>query len=409
MITPDGPAEPTSDRCPGSPPPAVKLTQIADGLTGPTYVTQAPGDPTRLYVLEQQGTVRVIENGMLKPTPAIDLRTLSAGRADSTPANPLGGYSEAGLLGMVFHPEFETNGRLFLGYTTSPMQFIVAEFKMSDPDTIDPGSFSELAAWRQYPFAPGSGTNHIGGMLAFSPKDGYLYVSRGDGGNEYDRQMSGQDNSDDLCSLLRIDPDTYPTPVEGNLQGHVWNYGFRNPWRFSFDRETGDIYIGDVGQDIGSGYEEINVEPAGVSGRNYGWRATNILDAPYQGPCSGDCGGTSGPAVAYPVRATANAVIGGYVYRGSRIPNMVGRYVYTDWSERVLKTFVYKGDDNGQPEVCDEHDTNVMVPMKVRSFGEGLDGELYVVGAGAGEQTSISAEMDSTVHASGTVFRIDPM
>jgi glucose/arabinose dehydrogenase len=360
-------------------------------------------------VTEQKGTVRVIENGVLSPTPALDLGSVMGGiNADEILANS---YGEGGLLSIVFHPDFATNGRLWLGYTIPGPAFNVVEFAMSDPNTIDPSSYKQLLSFAQYGFFIGqNATNHVGSMLAFGP-DGYLYVSRGDGGGEYDRQMSGQDTSDDLCSILRIDPDTYPTPVAGNHEGHVWNYGFRNPWRFSFDRATGDMYIGDVGQDMGSGFEEINVEPAGTPGRNYGWRAIDILGDPAQGPCSGDCGGTVGPAVAYPVSATANSVIGGYVYRGSAIPGLVGRYVWGDWSERIVKTFVYDGDDaNGQPTVCDEHDTNLTVPEKIRSFGESLDGEIYIVAAGTGNSNVAGVDMaGAAVNTPGKLYRIDPM
>lgn len=395
--------------CPGAPPPAIKLTMIATGTTGWTHMAQAPGDATRFYVTEQQGTLRVIENGVLNPTPVLDLRSASPA-VNALEIVPFI-YGEGGLLSIVFDPAFETSRKLWLGYTTPGPTFTVGEFTLAadNPNVIDPATFKELLNYQQYGFNVGSeATNHVGSMLAFGP-DGCLYVSRGDGGGEYDRQMSGQDTSDDLCSILRIDPATYPTPVAGNLAGHVWNYGFRNPWRFSFDRETGDLYIGDVGQDAnpaGSGFEEINVEPRGVVGRNYGWRNMTALAAPYQGPCSGDCGGTVAPAVTYMTTSTENSVIGGYVYRGAAIPGMVGRYVWADWTERRIRTFVYAGDVNGQPTICDEHDTGVDVPQKVRSFAEGLDGEIYVVAAGP-PATGLAGS--ASVNQPSTLFRIDPM
>ena len=169
------------------------------------------------------------------------------------------------------------------------------------------------------------------------------------------------------------------------------------------------MYIGDVGQDQGTGFEEVNVEPAGTPGFNYGWHAPS-LPSPYQGPCSGDCGGTRGPAVAYPITASANSVIGGYVYRGSAIPGLVGRYVWADWSERKIKTFVYSGENAGQPTVCDEYDTGLMVPEKVRSFGEGLDGEIYVVAAGTASSQLAGVDMGgAAVNTPGPLYRIDPM
>jgi glucose/arabinose dehydrogenase len=390
--------------CPGSPPPAIKLTMIADGLVGPTYVAQAPGDPTRLYVTEQTGKLRVIKDGALSPTAVIDLAT-AAKPVNSAEIVPLV-YGEGGFLGMAFAPDFETSKRVWLSYTASGPSYSVTEFKMDNPDMIDPGTAKELVSYPQFGFNPGSqATNHVGSMLAFGP-DGCLYISRGDGGGENDRQMSGQDTSDDLCSILRVDPDTFPTPVPGNKEGHVWNFGFRNPWRFSFDRETGDLYIGDVGQDAGSGFEEVNVEPRGVGGRNYGWGTASPLPLPHQGPCSGGCSGTTGPALSYPITDGQNSVIGGYVYRGAKIPGLVGRYIWADWTLRKLKSFVYKGDVGGQPSICDEHDTTATAPLKVRSFGEGIDGELYVVAAGAPANGLLSS---ASAREAGAIFRIDPM
>jgi glucose/arabinose dehydrogenase len=395
--------------CPGTAPPAVTLTMIADGLVGPTHMAQAPGDPTRLYVTEQRGTVRVIENGVLQQGFALDLRGAAMGEVDATEVTA-GSYGEAGLLAILFDQEFETTSKVYLSYTTPGPRYTLAEFTVSAPGVIDPSSYKQILDFQQYEFLPGilTGTNHVGSMIAWGP-DGYLYVSRGDGGGEYDRQMSGQDTSDDLCSILRIDPDTYPTPVAGNHDGHVWNYGFRNPWRFSFDRLTGDLYIGDVGQDIGSGFEEINIEPPATPGRNYGWRAIDILGEPAQGPCSGDCGGTTPPALAYPVTQDANSVIGGYVYRGEAIPGMQGRYLWADWTERKIKSFVYSGDEGGQAMICDEYETGLTVPMKVRSFAEDLAGEIYVLAGGMG--TTVTANVDTggaAVDVPGAIYRIDP-
>lgn len=384
--------------CPGTPPPAIKLTMVADGFLSPTYVAQAPGDPSRLYVLEQQGTVRVVKDGQLNAEALLDLRDLSGAPVNS--AGIVATYGEGGLLGMVFDPRFEQTKRFWLSYTKPGPAFTVAEFTLDDADRVDVTSYQELLSFPQYGFFAGNeATNHVGSMLAFGP-DGCLYVSRGDGGGENDRQMSGQSTGDDLCSILRIDVEGYPTAAPGNLDGHVWNYGFRNPWRFSFDRATGDLYIGDVGQDVGTGFEEINIEPRGVSGRNYGWSVAQGSTV-----CSGDCSGMTKPALAYGISSVQNSIIGGYVYRGSALPDMVGRYIWSDWTERMIKTLVYKGETGGQPEICDEYDTGVTVPTKVRSFGEGLDGEIYVVAAGAPAGGSFGG---AGLSEAGTLFRIDP-
>lgn len=381
--------------CPGAPPPAIKLTTIADGLVAPTFAAQAPGDPSRFYVTEQRGTLRVIEDGTLKEAPVLDLRDLSGAPVNNAEIVP-GSYGEGGLLGMVFDPQFETTQRFWVSYTTAGPNFTVAEFKLTAPDSADIASHKELLSFVNYPFAAGDATNHVGSMLAFGP-DGCMYISRGEGGGENDSNNSGQSTEDDLASMLRIDVEKFPMPAEGNLVGHVWNYGFRNPWRVSFDRVTGDLYIGDVGQDVGSGFEEINIEPRGVSGRNYGWSVT-----------AGPSGGTPEmikPVHSYQITQTQNSVIGGYVYRGSKMPEMVGRYIWADWTERKIKTLVYKGETDGQPEACDLHDTNVTVETKVRSFAEGLDGEIYVLAGGPPTAGLIGS---AAISQMGTLYRIDP-
>ena len=392
--------------CPGSPPPAVKLTMIATGLVGPTYVLQAPGDMSRLYVTEQQGAVRVIKDGMLEANKLFDLRDI-AGAAINNDAI-VAGYYENGLLGMVFHPQFQTNKKFYVSYTKTGPTFAIAEFTMKADYTVDVTTYKELGTFPQYAFRDGglpvgtaNSTNHVGSAMEFGP-DGCLYVSRGEGGGENDVRQTGQKTSDTESSILRIDIDAFKTAPAGNLAGFVWNYGFRNPWRISFDAVTGDMYIGDVGQDAGSGFEEVNVEPRGVMGLNYGW--SGGMTAGPNAMCSSPMGCRK-PAVSYGVTQTQNSVIGGYVYRGKKIAGMVGRYIWADWTERKVKTFVYKGESMGQPEICDQHDTAITVPTKVRSFGQGLDGEIYLVAGGAptpGLTAAGNAEM-------GTLYRIDPM
>jgi glucose/arabinose dehydrogenase len=394
--------------CPGSPPPAIKLTEIVTGLKGPTYVLQAPGDPSRLYVTEQLGPVRVVKDGMLEAQPLLDLRDLS-GAAINNDAITGDGYNENGLLNMVFHPQFETNRKFYLSYTKTGPKFAIAEFTMKADFTVDVTTYKELGTFPQYAFKDGffvaigtdNSTNHVGSMMEFGP-DGCLYVSRGEGGGENDARKTGQNTSDTESSILRIDLANFNTAPPGNLAGFVWNYGFRNPWRFSFDRVTGDMYIGDVGQDQGTGFEEVNVEPRGLMGSNYGWAGD--MTAGTNAMCSSP-NGCRKPAVAYGITATQNSVIGGYVYRGSKLPGMVGRYIWADWTERKIKTFVYKGENGGQPEICDAHDTAVVVPTKVRSFGQGLDGEIYLVAGGAPTPGLTAARNDEA----GMLYRIDPM
>jgi glucose/arabinose dehydrogenase len=389
--------------CPGTAPPAIKLTQIATGLVGPTYALQAPGDPTRIYVTEQMGPIRVIKDGALQPEPVVDLRDISGAAINSDEIT--NNYSENGLMNMVFHPKFETNRKFYVNYTKSGPAFALAELTMAADFTVDITTFKEVGTFPQFafnhpmscgfPVGTSNSTNHVGSSMEFGP-DGCLYLSRGEGGGENDCRETGQDNSDTESSILRIDIDNFGTPPAGNLMGYVWSYGFRNPWRMSFDRVTGDLYSGDVGQDSGSGFEEVNVEPRGTMGSNYGW---------HDAAGNADCTGCRKPAVTYGITSTANSVIGGYVYRGSAIPGMVGRYIWADWTERKIKTFVYKGENAGQPEICDAHDTGVTVGTKVRSFGQALDGEIYVVAAGAPTGGLTSAAADEA----GTLYRIDAM
>jgi glucose/arabinose dehydrogenase len=301
---------------------------------------------------------------------------------------------------MVFDPDFANTKRFWLSFTTAGPSYMVAEFKLPNPDMADVTSFKMLLKNPNYNFGLIGGaeaTNHVGSMLAFGP-DGCLYISRGEGGGENDTRDSGQNTMDDLASVLRVDVATYPTAAPGNLAGHVWSYGFRNPWRFSFDRVTGDMYVGDVGQDVGTGFEEVNIEPRGVKGRNYGWSAT-----------AGPSGGTPEmikPVHSYTITDTENSVIGGYVYRGSKMPGMVGRYIWADWTERKIKTLVYKGETGGQPEACDKFDTSVTADLKVRSFAEGLDGEIYVLAGGPPNPGLIGS---AGIGQMGAIYRIDPM
>ena len=398
----------TGNACPGAPPPAIKLTEFATGLVGPTYVLQAPGDATRFYVTEQLGPVRVIKDGMLQAKPLFDLRDISGAAINVDNITP-DGYCENGLLNMVFHPQFETNKKFYVSYTKTGPSFAIAEFTMGADYTVDVTTYKELGTFPQYAFKDGfavpigtdNSTNHVGSMMEFGP-DGCLYVSRGEGGGENDARKTGQNTSDTESSILRIDLASFKTAPAGNLAGFVWNYGFRNPWRFSFDRVSGDMYIGDVGQDQGSGFEEVNVEPRGLMGQNYGWSGGNTAGP--NATCSSP-GGCRKPAVSYQITATQNSVIGGYVYRGKKIAGMVGRYIWADWTERKIKTFVYKGEKDGQPEICDQHDTSITVATKVRSFGQGLDGEIYLVAGGAPTSGLTSAGNDEA----GILYRIDPM
>jgi len=241
---------------------ALTTVRVASGLDQPLQVTAPPLDPNRVFVVEQSGTIRILENGVLLPDPFLSI----SGKVSCC--------GELGLLGLAFHPDFEQNGRFFVNYTNTTGTTVIARYEVgADPNRADADSEQILLAIHQ-PFA-----NHNGGQVAFGP-DGFLYVGMGDGGGGGDPLETAQDDGSLLGKLLRLDvdveappyyavPATNPNAAAGDPLGLIWAKGLRNPWRFSFDRVTGDFYLGDVGQ---SGWEEIDVQ-AGTSagGENYGW------------------------------------------------------------------------------------------------------------------------------------------
>jgi glucose/arabinose dehydrogenase len=371
------PGEPTPIVTPIVPPtpgeaPSLRLTEVASGLDMPLFVAFAPGDTQHFYVLEQTGRVRVVDGGgAVGDVPFLDLSSL------------VSCCGERGLLGLAFHPDYAQNGRLFVNYTETNGDTVIAEYARSaeDPPRARPDAVRVFFMVDQ-PFS-----NHNGGMLAFGP-DGFLYIGLGDGGSAGDPQGNGQSLSTKLGKILRIDVDRYPTPPPGNLPGgdpQIWDFGLRNPWRFSFDRATGDLYIGDVGQNR---FEEINVEPAGEGGKNYGWRIMEGLHcfSPFTG-C--DQEGLTLPVLEYG-RDDGCSVTGGYVYRGSAIPGLNGRYLYGDYCSNRVWAFVWDGAQaTSHVELTAALDPEERI-QGLTSFGEDAAGELYVVSR------------------AGSVFRIDP-
>jgi glucose/arabinose dehydrogenase len=344
---------------------------VTQGLSSPVFVTQAPGDPSRLFVVQHRGTIAVIRNGAVEPTRFLDISSIVGGA---------GLAGEQGLLGLAFDPDYQKTGRFWVKYsaTTGSGADTVAAYKGTPGQPADPAS-GRILAEISTNHLNGLG-NHNGGMLAFG-RDGCLYIAYGDGGGAGDTQATGQNPSDVFGSLLRIDVDRFPAPAPGNLTGpnvnpHVWDYGLRNPWRFSFDRASGDLYIGDVGQDA---WEEVDVEPAETGRRNYGW---NTMEAKhcFKGATCNQTGLTL-PVAEYPnpPGSTQAAVVGGYVYRGSAIPGMVGRYVYADTFSKKLSSFVWSGEDATGGKICDEFPLNVTADQAISSFGQDLAGEIYVV------------------------------
>jgi glucose/arabinose dehydrogenase len=366
--------------CPPEPtagPPALKLTEVASGLERPVLAVGAGGDPSRLYVLQQTGQIRIIKDGALLPEPFLDIDPIVKNIGDQG--------DERGLLGMAFHPDYAQNGRFFVHYTDQEDDHgHVAEYRRSqDPDKADPAAVKMILQVTETQVG-----NHNGGMLAFGG-DGLLYMGLGDGGGSGDPNDNGQNLDTKLGKILRIDPDTYPDGVAGNLPDanpHVWDYGLRNPWRFSFDRCTKDLYIGDVGQ---GNYEEVDVELAGQGHKNYGWNTTE--GAHCFEPSSGcSMNGVTLPAVEYAQSDGGCTVIGGYVYRGSKMPNLVGTYFYGDYCSSKIWNIVWKDGAlvSGPTEITDSIGSDAV--QSISSFGEDAAGELYVVSL------------------AGSIYRIDP-
>src|SRR5215208_4491586 len=243
-----------------------RLQPIASGLSSPLYLTSPPGDLNRLFIVEQTGAIRIVKNGTLLPTPFLDI----SGRIVA------GG--EQGLLGLAFYPDYATTGRFVVHYTNPAGDTHLSLFQVSaDPDIANAAS-EQIILTADQPY-----TNHNGGQVVFGP-DGLLYLGLGDGGAANDPEGRAQNLSDLLGSILRLDvqngspyaiPSDNPFVGQAGVQQEVWSYGLRNPWRFSFDRATGDLYIADVGQNR---YEEVDVAPASTGsgkGINYGW---NIME-----------------------------------------------------------------------------------------------------------------------------------
>jgi glucose/arabinose dehydrogenase len=337
----------------------MRLEQIGDRFESPVYVTAPPGD-SRLFVVEQAGRIRILRNGRVVGQPFLDIssRVRSGG--------------EQGLLSMAFHPDYRTNGWFYVNFTDRNGDTHIERFKVSsNPDVADLASMLLVLKIDQ-PYS-----NHNGGLVMFGP-DGMLYIGMGDGGSGGDPKGNGQNRRALLGKMLRINvssAEPYTIPVGNpfaNGQGgapEVWATGMRNPWRFSFDRATGLLYIGDVGQNR---EEEIDVAPATRAGINYGW---NIMEGGscYRSPgCSQN--GLQAPALSYQQQDGGCSVLGGYVYRGRRIPEIVGHYFYSDYCGGWLRSFQYQ---NGA--ATDRRSWTIPNIGIVVSFGEDCVGEMYIV------------------------------
>lgn len=337
---------------------AVQLVPVTGNFDEPTYLGHA--FDRRLFVVEKAGRIQIVDEEGRRAEPFLDIMD----RVGS-------GGSEQGLLSVAFHPEYGNNGLFYVNYTNRNGDTVVSRFQVGEaPDRADPAGEQILLTIGQ-PYQ-----NHNGGQLQFGP-DGYLYVGMGDGGSGGDPQNHGQNPATLLGALLRLDVDAggeagYAIPPDNPYVGsdtgrnEVWAIGLRNPWRFSFDRETGDLYIADVGQNQ---YEEVNVAPAGHPAPiNYGW---NIMEGLHcYGSDSCDQEGLYLPAVEYSHPEGGCSITGGYVYRGEQFPALSGNYFYGDFCTGRVWSFL---PPDGEPRQV------ASVQGNITSFGQDAMGELYLL------------------------------
>lgn len=372
--------------------PGTELTQVASGLVRPVHITHAGDGSGRLFIVEQRGRIYIL-NGELAETPFLNIED----RVES-PAS--GGGNEEGLLSLAFPPGYEDKGYFYVYYTMRDGDNVLSRFYLSgDPNLADPDSEEQVLVFPHPQYR-----NHNGGQIAFGP-DGYLYIGTGDGGGGGDPLENAQDPSSLNGKLLRIDPERETTKTAFKLYAappywvlgckaqnrppnedyaipednpftndpafrpEIWALGLRNPWRFSFDRQNGDLYIADVGQNR---WEEINVQPAdSPGGENYGW---NIMEGEEcYGANTCDTTGLTLPVYSYPIFSSSDcSVTGGFVYRGQKYPALDGVYIYGDFCSGRIWGLQQQEDNVWHNGLL--ANTNFMIS----SFGEDEDGEVYV-------------------------------
>jgi glucose/arabinose dehydrogenase len=376
------PAEPNGEVPPSAPgrpfdPDAVELSLevVADGFIHPLAVVDPGDDSGRLFVVEQDGAIKILRDGRVSPEPFLDL-------TDLTEAS-----GEQGLLGLAFHPRYETTGRLFVNYTDVGGDTVVAEYHVSDddPDRAD-GSPARVLLRIDQPFP-----NHNGGAVVFGP-DGYLYIGTGDGGSGGDPHGNGQRLDTLLGKILRVDVDrrgpqtAYSIPSDNpfvdrsDARPEIWAYGLRNPWRFTFDRVAGMLWIGDVGQ---GDLEEIDRAPAASPGLNYGW---NVMEG---SACFEPPDGCNGEGLVLPITEYTHddgcSVTGGFVYRGDRFPALHGGYLFGDFCSGTI--WAINAGARGPVAPAEILQTD----HAISSFGEDEAGELYLTDLSSGTVLRVTA------------------
>jgi len=341
---------------PPPPPPSCDYSltteTVATGLTRSLYLTAPAGDD-RLFIAEQTGRIRIVKEGVVLAAPFLDL------------SSKVSGGNEQGVLSMAFHPDYAANGFLYVNYTGDDGDTRVERYAVSaDPDVADDGSAKLILGVAQ------PHTNHNGGHILFGP-DGMLYVALGDGGGAGDPFNNGQNSGTFLGSLLRLDVDggdPYAIPSDNPFGNEIWAIGLRNPWRIAFDPVVETLYVADVGQ---SSREEVNAVGDDESGLNYGWRIMEGSSCFGGGGC--DDTGLVLPVLEYD-HGEGCSVTGGFVYRGSAIPEVVGHYFYSDFCTGFLRSFRFDGEGATELEEWDVGGLG-----SVLSFGQDAAGELYIL------------------------------
>jgi glucose/arabinose dehydrogenase len=335
--------------------PKIKLSLFAKNLPNTTAIVSKPND-SRLYVLDQSGIIRsVLADGAVQKAPFLDI------------SNRVKFGGEMGLLGLAFSPNFSSDGYLFVNYIDKNQNTVISRFSSSAGKPVASSEQKVLSLAQPY-------ANHNGGALLFGP-DGYLYAALGDGGSHGDPQNRAQNTNGLLGKILRLDvsrlpyaiPQSNPFVGQAGKRAEIWDFGLRNPWRISIDRQTHELYIADVGQ---GDYEEINIEPAGKGGANYGWRCYEGLHAYELGGCAPK-NSFKFPALEYDHSQDRCSITGGYVYRGHKYSSLIGKYLYGDYCGGQLY-WAQPKDGKLNPTL------GIDTSYKISTFGEDSQGELYL-------------------------------
>jgi glucose/arabinose dehydrogenase len=356
-----------------SPTPQLALASPVSGFSQPLGIVNAGDGSNRLFVVEKTGAIRIVKNGAVVGTPFLDIHT----RITTD--------GERGLLGLAFPPGFATKNHFYIYYTDTSGSIVIARYRVSagSADVADPNS-EQIVITIPHP----TNNNHNGGDLAFSPQagqEGFLYAGTGDGGAGNDPPNNSQNPNQLLGKILRLDvetgnPTTYTIPADNpfatstTFRHEIWAYGVRNPWRFTFDRQTHDLYIADVGQ---GAVEEVDFQPAAdAGGENYGWRVWEGTSCTGLGPAACTTGGYTFPVIQYTHVAGRCSITGGYVYRGAALPEAAGQYFYSDYCSGFLASM-----SGTAATGFTTHKWSVPNVGNVFSFGEDSAGELYVLSA----------------------------